>query len=203
MDSRSGAVKRHCPKSDNDDVFSKKTRLCGINTDAITLTIIFSAEYGGGPRAKRQIRCKLSDYPFDILKRIRKMFKSALPFEHLYLKWSPHSSGMYNSRFLTLTEKTIGEVGISGNDYLLVHPTKTTKADWIPPPLTGDDVRMWIEDNTKKRFLDLVSRLEICSPDEASKIFKLIRDEFSHERFDWETFKSVFPKNDKLVDSFN
>ena len=77
---RSGGVKRQCPKSDKDDKF-KKIR-CGINIDgAITLIIWFAPRPYRAPRAKRQIRCKLSDYPFDILKRVHTIFISPISFE--------------------------------------------------------------------------------------------------------------------------
>jgi len=207
---RSAGIKRHCPRSPDDDKFSNKARRCGINSDGtVTLNILFKSEpYDTArTRAKRQIRCKLSDYPIDILKRAHRMCISALPIEKLKLKCLPK----YNKRLginkttilLNLTEKSIGEVGISDTDTLVVYPIKTTPTDWFPLPLTGDDALKWLEGTSRKSFLNLVSRLEICTPDEASKIFNLIRSEKNRGCFNTETFQRVFPEKEMFADNFN
>jgi len=102
-----------------------------------------------------------------------------------------------------LHEKTIGESGISDQGNLEVYPSRPTKNHWIPLPVTGDDVCAWMKDKSKKAFFHLVGRLEICGLEEASEIFKLIRSRTSQEYFEWEAFKSIFRKKDKLVVSFN
>jgi len=207
---RSAGIKRHFPRSPDDDKFSNKARRCGINSDgAVTLTILFKTQpYDSArTRAKREVRCKLSDYPIDILKRALEMCNSALPTEDFKLKCLPKYNkrlGMYRTTILlNLTEKSIGEVGISDTDTLMVYPTKTTTTDWFPLPLTGDDALKWLGNTSKISFLNLVSRLEICTPDEASKIFNLIRSEKKRGCFSYETFQRVFPENEMFADNFN
>jgi len=200
------ARKRHC-QSSNVSQLSKKRRICEINTDdTVTLTIFFVDLKHIPPRGLRKIRCKLSDYPNDILERVHKLFLSAIPIEEFELNWLPHYNHSINNKdhiLLNLTEKTIGEIGISDRDYFSVFRRKTDEIDWIPLPLTGDDALGWFKDCSKRTFLNLVKRLEICGPDEALSIFELIESESKHGHFERETFKSMFCEKDRLVDSFN
>ena len=94
---------------------------------------------------------------------------------------------MYNNNktnIIHFTERTIGEIGISDEDILELSPWKSPKIDWVPLPLTCGDVYNWIDSTPRKCFLDLVSRLEICGPDEAFEIFKLIRHDTDRNSFD-------------------
>jgi len=182
-------AKRHrLSSSDEDDEVIKKPRMCGIDTDdSVTLTILFGVRQWYPPRAKRQIRCKLSEYPVDIIQRIHRIYALAIPVSGLVLKcfpnWNDGGVKKWDGAF-RLREKTLGESGISDQDNLEVFPLGPPRNRWIPLPVSGEDVCAWMKDKSKKSFFHLVARLEICGAAEALEIFKLIRSRNSPEYFE-------------------
>jgi len=185
-------------------------------TKTIDLVIFFGDECRcrgrrGIFRASRNITCKSSEYPIDILKRVRERFIPTIPIDELSLRLVPQSHGSKRcngSTDLNLVKKTIGEIGIFDNK-LVVQRHGVQNPGWIPLPITGAEV--WIyctysakrfeEALNKQDFLYMTKTLGIDDRSQACKVWDLIqcrRQKEIHAGIFWK----VFPKAKNFLDSF-
>jgi len=113
--------------------------------ETLNLTIWF----GKDGRAVRKISCKASDYPTDIVERIKNMYIKMpdIEIKDLFLCKNPRGisprdrDGSDRVKYIGLPHRTLDELGITEYSLLLLM-CKNVTLDWIPLPVTGDEV--WI-----------------------------------------------------------
>jgi len=176
--------------------------------------------FGENSRAVRKISCKASDYPTDILKRVLNMYIKLpdIEIKDLILYRNLRSLGYFNDdrRYDRdrpdrleddgLPHKTLRELGIKDNQRIWVI-CKNTKSDWIPLPVTGDEVWKYLTNNGEQNvdrnsYNRITRKLGIHDRCDVEKMWGFINTTSKGELSPRRIFHTLFPERDNFVDTF-
>jgi len=162
-------------------------------------------------KAARKISCKASEYPTDILKRVKNMYikKPDIQLKDLIIcryRSRKHHRGDNKRESDRLPHRTLRELGIRNNQRIWVI-CKKVASDWIPLPVTGDDVWIYLTNNgydelERDSFFKLTRKLGIHDRCEVDKVWGLIQSTGTELLDKKGYFYEIFPENDNFLDTF-
>jgi len=181
--------------------------------EKLNLTVWF-----GKSRAVRKISCKASDYPTDILKRLKNIYikKPDIQIKDLVINigipnrrkycWWRDDNGSNRREDDGLPHRTLGELGFKQNNHIWVYCRKVG-LDWIPLPVTGVQVWIYLTENgyiglERDSFFRITRKLGIHDRCEVDKVWGFIQSPWDQLSCHKAAFHSIFPEKDNFVDTF-